>query len=336
MNFLVLVLSLLVAFIAGSAMAIDLQGADSLIPKALPDNPLSYLELEGYQPNDQDHYLFAAPQSEEPTEDLSQQNKPSIVNLNDPRSSQIHLPTQGDRSIKEVWRTLSGIVWDSTHSKQLCALVLANGQNMFSCSPDGPYNLTIPEDSQGKITVFAFVDGQLPFKKTFTWGSFDGEIVMPKSSCTGPQCGNGICETGENASSCPTDCKPAAQCGNGICETGENASSCPTDCSGQTTTIKLSITDGCLNGKKMYWKFFDVDQKLVWPAPPNAYTGAENVRYTSSLLCNVGKKICYGATENLSSNSPYWGVGINGDQACPSCCYTCQSGIDEGWRLTCN
>lgn len=97
-------------------------------------------------------------------------------------------------------------------------------------------------------------------------------------TCGAAVCGNGICETGENNSTCPNDCPPpsncnctswtsqgcggagcasqylgytrscnpsgcaaektcvydvtcgAAVCGNGICETGENNSTCPGDC----------------------------------------------------------------------------------------------------------
>jgi hypothetical protein len=62
----------------------------------------------------------------------------------------------------------------------------------------------------------------------------------------GTVCGNGICEAGEDASTCPQDCiatgsnatggssGPAGPtygvCGNGICEAGEDASTCPQDC----------------------------------------------------------------------------------------------------------
>ncbi len=45
-----------------------------------------------------------------------------------------------------------------------------------------------------------------------------------------PECGNGICELGENEENCPLDCAYHV-CGNGICEPTENKDNCPMDCS---------------------------------------------------------------------------------------------------------
>jgi probable HAF family extracellular repeat protein len=53
----------------------------------------------------------------------------------------------------------------------LCALVLANGQSMFTCGdplPKGDFDLTVPPDEQGKITLFGFAAGLLPFQQTFS------------------------------------------------------------------------------------------------------------------------------------------------------------------------
>ncbi len=51
---------------------------------------------------------------------------------------------------------------------------------------------------------------------------------------TGPKCGNGECETGENPFSCPKDCAvgPGPDCGNGECEPGESPENCIEDCGG--------------------------------------------------------------------------------------------------------
>ncbi|MCP4352974.1 MAG: hypothetical protein GY795_46580 [Desulfobacterales bacterium] len=48
----------------------------------------------------------------------------------------------------------------------LCAMVLANGQHMFTCDPVGEYSLEVPADDNGQITIFGFADGFKPFKQT--------------------------------------------------------------------------------------------------------------------------------------------------------------------------
>jgi hypothetical protein len=44
--------------------------------------------------------------------------------------------------------------------------------------------------------------------------------------CVEQKCGNGICDTGENSTSCPRDC----YCGDGVCNVDENNTVCPRDC----------------------------------------------------------------------------------------------------------
>ncbi|MFC1789132.1 endo-1,4-beta-xylanase [Thermodesulfobacteriota bacterium] len=67
--------------------------------------------------------------------------------------------------------TDSGVYINGTvkyNGNPLCAVILANGQYMFSCDPDGEYQLSVPLDPNGEITLFAFVDGLAPFKQTLT------------------------------------------------------------------------------------------------------------------------------------------------------------------------
>lgn len=50
----------------------------------------------------------------------------------------------------------------------LCAMVLANGQNMFSCGDDlGIFDLEVPLDGSGKITLYVFCSGFAPYKGVF-------------------------------------------------------------------------------------------------------------------------------------------------------------------------
>tara|TARA_R110002049_G_scaffold105904_2_gene252863 strand:- start:1622 stop:2875 length:1254 start_codon:yes stop_codon:yes gene_type:complete len=46
----------------------------------------------------------------------------------------------------------------------LCGIVLANGAYMFSCGGFGLFELDVPLDPNGEITVFAFVDSMAPAK----------------------------------------------------------------------------------------------------------------------------------------------------------------------------
>ena len=61
------------------------------------------------------------------------------------------------------WKNINGaVLYNGT---PVCAMVLANGQYMFTCSGDGSFNLDVPLDGNGQITVFAFCSGLAPFEK---------------------------------------------------------------------------------------------------------------------------------------------------------------------------
>jgi len=80
------------------------------------------------------------------------------------------------------WATIQGTV---THNgTSLCAMVLANGQYMFSCGENqGTYELDVPLDENGEITLFAFVDGLAPFKQVLTpEAAADFDIEMELAS----------------------------------------------------------------------------------------------------------------------------------------------------------
>jgi hypothetical protein len=44
-------------------------------------------------------------------------------------------------------------------------MVLANGQYMFTCSGDGSFDLNVPLDGNGQITVYAFCSNLAPFRQ---------------------------------------------------------------------------------------------------------------------------------------------------------------------------
>ncbi|MDG4551172.1 MAG: hypothetical protein P9F19_17525 [Candidatus Contendobacter sp.] len=67
----------------------------------------------------------------------------------------------------------------------LCALVLANGQSMFTCGDPlgkGSFDLTVPPDDQGKITLFGFVAGLEPFQQTLGPGALPAPATVTVAS----------------------------------------------------------------------------------------------------------------------------------------------------------
>jgi len=60
-------------------------------------------------------------------------------------------------------------------------------------------------------------------------GDYNWTCCGNDCSATKIECGNGVCEEGEDEELCPDDCAPV--CGNGECENTENILNCPEDCS---------------------------------------------------------------------------------------------------------
>ncbi|PID40569.1 MAG: hypothetical protein CR984_02525 [Proteobacteria bacterium] len=81
------------------------------------------------------------------------------------------------------WHTISGSV--SFNGSPVCAMVLANGQYMFSCEQGanfGKYELTVPLDRNEEITIQAFVSGKAPFKAVTDTSDLDVDIAIQTAS----------------------------------------------------------------------------------------------------------------------------------------------------------
>jgi hypothetical protein len=61
------------------------------------------------------------------------------------------------------WVSVGGNVYFG--ATPLCALVLVNGQTQFSCDGTGRYDMQVPVDENGMITVMSFADGFAPFNQ---------------------------------------------------------------------------------------------------------------------------------------------------------------------------
>jgi hypothetical protein len=68
-----------------------------------------------------------------------------------------------ESSTKSGWYDITGTVANES-ATPLTAMVLANGKYMFTGNPVGEFNLTVPLDGIGKITLYGFCSGLTPYK----------------------------------------------------------------------------------------------------------------------------------------------------------------------------
>lgn len=102
----------------------------------------------------------------------SPRNLPSEVEMvrAAPNSPEISL-SMSCSAAEAGWINLLGQV-KSGDGAPLCAMVLANGEHIFSCDVNhGAYDLTVPVDTKGNVTLFAFADGFQPYTQTFSASS---------------------------------------------------------------------------------------------------------------------------------------------------------------------
>ena len=65
------------------------------------------------------------------------------------------------------WVNISGTV--TFNENMVVAMILCNGQYMFSGgATPGQYDLEVPLDGNGQITLFAFASGFAPYKEVLT------------------------------------------------------------------------------------------------------------------------------------------------------------------------
>ena len=99
-----------------------------------------------------------------------------------------------------------------------------------------------------------------------------------------------------------------------------------------------SFLDACDDGSGIELRFFDLTNDLVWPSDDEVYVLDRTEIFSFPLACRAGAKVCYGADDGLGID--WWGVGIDGDEDCEDCCYTCPAGgatVDLGpIALTCS
>jgi hypothetical protein len=122
-----------------------------------------------------------------------------------------------------------------------------------------------------------------------------------------------------------TGCSYSSDVGNDVCWCDYTSS---TD-----STISLGIIDECDDGYRIDFRFYDIDNNLVWPSSTtNYYTPGYGTTVSNDLSCVTGATICFGA----ATGEVYWGVGLNNEYSCIDCCVECIDGASSGWNLTCD
>lgn len=110
---------------------------------------------------------------------------------------------------------------------------------------------------------------------------------------------------------------------------------------GQPSVLAFSVEDGCNDGSDIQYRFFEQRNGSLtghrWPGGGRVYvTPRLGESVTTRLSCDAGTYACYGA-EPRSGGASYWGSGIDGDQGCTDCCYSCPVSGERAVRkrLTC-
>ena len=78
---------------------------------------------------------------------------------------------------------ITGTIFLQDSQTPVCAMVLANGQFMFSCDGTGRYSLNIPLDTNGQFKLQVYADGFAPATKILDehLDLGDGDIRMARA-----------------------------------------------------------------------------------------------------------------------------------------------------------
>jgi len=77
---------------------------------------------------------------------------------------------------------ISGTVLLQDTQMPVCAMVLANGQHMFSCDGTGSYALNIPLDTNGQFKLQVYADGSAPAIQTFDEFQAINDVRMARAT----------------------------------------------------------------------------------------------------------------------------------------------------------
>jgi len=76
---------------------------------------------------------------------------------------------------------------------------------------------------------------------------------------------------------------------------------------------------------RVQFELYSQSANHAWPGGGKAYVLDDYDRHATRIECSAGELICYGAWVDGDSNT-YWGSGLDDQEGCEKCCYTCGDG----------
>ena len=137
---------------------------------------------------------------------------------------------------------------------------------------------------------------------------------------------------------CPASGSREWNIGNLSCDGGDDGAG-----NGGDPVLVFRIEDACNDGYDFQYRFFErfSDGSLTGrriPGGGNVYiTRSFGQSHSHRLNCSSSAGYCVGANRRGINETRYWGVGIDGDQGCTDCCYSCPTSGERtvGRRLVC-
>lgn len=137
------------------------------------------------------------------------------------------------------------------------------------------------------------------------------------ASATVPDCGDGVCVTGENCDNCPSDCSCGGPvCGDLSCDIGEGCGNCPDDCG---SCSSLVCGNGYCEGSAGETCSSCADDCGACPTCGNG-------------VCNSGES-CFSCSADCGSCPPCGNGTCESGESCMSCsldCGDCQPTCGNG------
>lgn len=96
--------------------------------------------------------------------------------------------------------------------------------------------------------------------------------------------------------------------------------------SAQADSLEVTITSNYQYTVDV--EFYSQDRNAAWPGNNRVWTLSDYNAHTFNLECQSGEKICMGAWSRGNSDV-YWGVGMDNQQSCTSCCWVCGGGATD-------